>query len=243
MIGTFLQGVLDTQANFILAAAGVCGMTALTLVLLTRNADIATFGQRMFAALWIAVVAGAGVWTTHFVAMIGYRPDAALTYDLALTFVSIVVGILAVGLPIAASLFFPERSLRAVLGTVAGLGVAAMHLTGMSAIENCLTSYNPLVLAVGIAVGVTGFVTALLQDETDPATRLVRSLGMVGGVCGLHFVAMASVSLSLGDAVAGGIGGSFLSILVAVVSLGVFAAAIVATFNHRRTLALMRAGF
>ena len=243
MSGSPLAGLLDTQANFILAAAGVCVMTAFTLVLLTKNTDIATQRQKIFAAVWTAVVAGVGVWTTHFVAMIGYRPDAALSYDFQVTLISILVGVAFVGIPVGVSLFLTGFHARVGLGILAGLGVAAMHLTGMSAIQNCLATYDPLVLIFGIRLGITGFVWAMIQDETDPCTGLSRMLGVVGGVCALHFVAMASVTLDRVEVEVMGIGGSFLSILVAVVSLGVFAFAMVATFNHRRTLPMARAGY
>lgn len=242
MFGLLLQGILETKFNFIAAAAGVCCLTAATLILLMRNTEIATPAQRMFAAIWVALVAGVGVWTTHFVAMIGYRPDAALTYDLGLTLLSILVGIVGVGLPIAASLFFDTRPLRSTLGALAGLGVAAMHMTGMSAIENCLSSYNPIVLGISVLLGVAGFVYALREDAADGGSSAASALGFVVGVCALHFGAMASVELDLVPLGNPGIGGSFLSIMVAVVSLAVFSAAILATFNHRRALALLRAG-
>mgnify|MGYP001627894983 FL=1 len=68
-------------------------------------------------------------------------------------------------------------------------------------------------------------------------------MGIVAGVCSLHFVAIASVTLQAIETTNYGIGGSFLSIMVAVVSLGVFTLAVLATFNHRRTLATLRAGY
>ena len=98
-----MQGIFETQTNFIAAAAGVCVITAGMLVLLMRNSAYATHDQRCLVAVWVALVAGVGVWTTHFVAMIGYRPDAALTYDLQLTAISILVGVVLVGLPISVS--------------------------------------------------------------------------------------------------------------------------------------------
>ena len=240
MIAPLIQGILDTQSNFILAAAGVCLLTAFTLILLMRNADMATQQQRVYGAFWVAVVAGVGVWTTHFVAMIGFRPDAMLTYDLRTTAISIFVGIAFVGLPMAASMFFSERPMRLGLGVAAGLGVTAMHLTGMSALENCLTTYNPLVLGLGILGAVGGFTWTMAQEGSETASTLKRVAGFTGGVCTLHFVAMASLTLSPFEGTATGIGGSFLSIMVAVVSLGVLAFAVVATFNYRRTLAMLR---
>lgn len=175
--------------------------------------------------------------------MIGYRPDAALTYDLALTTISIIVGITLVGLPIAASLFVESEHLRVGLGVVAGLGVAAMHLTGMSALENCLAIYNPLTLLIGIAAGIAGFVLAMLQEGDDMRAQLRKGLGMVSGVCALHFIAMGSVSIDLLEGIANGVGGASLSTLVASISLVVFAISVISTLSYRRSLAMRRAGY
>ncbi|WP_370047094.1 MULTISPECIES: MHYT domain-containing protein [Salipiger] len=243
MLGTLLQGILETQSNFIAAAAGVCVITAGMLVLLMRNSDYATLNQRCVVAVWVALVAGVGVWTTHFVAMIGYRPDAALTYDMSLTAISILVGVVLVGLPVAASLFVKSEHKRVGLGVVAGLGVAAMHLTGMSALENCLAIYNPMTLLIGIAAGIAGFVLAMLQEGDDMRSQLRKGLGMVAGVCALHFIAMGSVSIDLLEGIAYGIGGKFMSTLVASVSLGVFAVTVIGTMGYRRSLAMRRAGY
>ncbi|MBY6003874.1 hypothetical protein KUV62_08150 [Salipiger bermudensis] len=243
MLAILLQGILETQTNFIAAAAGVCVITAGMLVLLMRNSDYATLSQRYVVAVWVALVAGVGVWTTHFVAMIGYRPDAALTYDLSLTTISILVGITLVGLPIAASLFVESEHRRVGLGVTAGLGVAAMHLTGMSALENCLAIYNPLTLLIGIAAGIAGFVLAMLQEGDDMRAQLRKGLGMVSGVCALHFIAMGSVSIDLLEGIANGVGGASLSTMVASISLAVFAISVIGTLSYRRSLAMRRAGY
>ena len=53
--------------------------------------------------LGTAVVGGTGVWTTHFVAMLGYRTDLLLSYDTTRTLGSAFVAIVAVGGPLAVS--------------------------------------------------------------------------------------------------------------------------------------------
>jgi NO-binding membrane sensor protein with MHYT domain len=242
VIVTLIQGILETRPNFIAAAAGVCTLTAATLLLLMRNLDIASHQQRLFAALWLAVVAGVGVWTTHFVAMIGYRPDAALTYDLTVTLVSAAVGVLLIGLPVAATVFFDAPMIRAGLGVIAGLGVGAMHMTGMSALMNCLPTYDPFVLIFGLLLGAGAFSWALSLEGSGAGILMQKAVGIIVGVCGLHFIAMASTSLDVVEGAVAGIGGSFLSIMVAIVAFGVFTVAVLMTFNHRRTLAQLRHG-
>lgn len=236
MIADLLHGILETKPNFILAAAGVCGVMAMMLTLLIKHSEFANTKERRYGAFWIAIVAGVGVWTTHFVAMIGYRPDAGLSYDLQTTLASVAVGILFVGIPMAASEFTRDDRKLMALGVATSLGVAAMHMTGMTAIENCLTNYNLPLLAMAVATSAICFAFAFRQSPSQPVGLLKRAAGVVGGVCSLHFIAMSSVSLTKLNTLNLGIGGQKFSIFVVCLSLGVFAIAIIGTFNHRRAL-------
>ena len=236
MLGTILNGVIETQSNFTATAAAVCTLMAVTLVLSMRNVEMASKVQRRSGLVWIALVAGIGVWATHFVAMIGYRPDLTLTYGPVLTTVSALLAIVFVGGPIAASTLTDKRVALAGLGIVAGIGVAAMHMTGMASIENCLATYNPVVLGIGVILGCAGFIVALCQKAASPKSQIVRVFGIVTGVCALHYIAMSAVSLNMTAATTQGIGDAALSITVAIVSLGVFGIAINATVVQRRLI-------
>ena len=51
--------------------------------------------------MWIAgagVVAGCGIWGTHFVAMLAYRPGVPVAYDPTLTILSILIAALLCGI-------------------------------------------------------------------------------------------------------------------------------------------------
>ena len=91
--------LVDHSLGFVATALVVCAiMAAIVLTVLDRASSVE--GGRRYK--WMAVsaaVAGLGVWTTHFVAMLGFRPDVILGYDPMVTIVSVFVGILFVGLP------------------------------------------------------------------------------------------------------------------------------------------------
>ncbi|SHJ59957.1 MHYT domain-containing protein, NO-binding membrane sensor [Palleronia salina] len=236
-IPLLLGGVFDTKTNFILAAAGVCAIMAITLILLGRNMDHATDEQRKRAGFWTALVAGVGVWATHFVAMLGYRPDAALTYDLETTLLSILAGFVFVGLPLGAALQTWAQKHLAALGAIAGAGVAVMHLTGMSAIENCVTAYNAPILIAAVFLGMAGFAFALRQTEATLQSYALRGAGIVAGVCVLHFTAMSSATLQRTVAGGSGLSNEALSIMISITSIAVFAITVNMTFQQRRILA------
>jgi NO-binding membrane sensor protein with MHYT domain len=57
--------------------------TALRLLVRARSAAHAEIDWRWLTAA--SVVAGAAVWTTHFVAMLAFRPGIPIGYDIPLT--------------------------------------------------------------------------------------------------------------------------------------------------------------
>src|SRR5918995_7127244 len=82
-----------------------------------------------------AVAMGGGIWSMHFVAMLAFSmPDMPVDYDIGLTALSFVLPILVTGVG-----FYTVNRTAVGLGTlslgglVMGLGIIAMHYTGMAA--------------------------------------------------------------------------------------------------------------
>ncbi|MDB5101959.1 MAG: putative signaling protein YkoW, partial [Cyanobacteria bacterium RYN_339] len=89
--------------------------------------------------IWLlagAFTMGAGIWSMHFTGMLAFHLPVATsgTYDAGLTALSLLIAILASGLAITVA--GRKQLSRAQLvggGTIMGLGIAAMHYTGMLA--------------------------------------------------------------------------------------------------------------
>jgi len=189
---TFL---VDHSLGFVVTALVVCAiMAAIVLTVLDRARSV--MGTRRY--LWMAVsagVAGLGVWTTHFVAMLGFRPDAILGYDPIVTLASVFAGIVCVGIPLAATAAVSSRSARVALGGIAGAGVGAMHFTGMSALQGCLATYDLPVTLVSFLAG-CGFFAGAMALKPEGWRRAAVAAMLVVGVCSLHFIAIAGLTLS-----------------------------------------------
>ena len=195
MIALLSQLFPGTSVGSVATAAVVCLAMAATVETLIRQAEASEGRQRAVCMALIVAVAGIGVWTTHFVAILGYRPDATLSYGLSTTMFSAVVGLLFIGGPLAASCAFRGRVTKAAWGALAGAGVAAMHFTGMRALEGCLVTFGAPYVIAAVAAGVAGFAAALTVGGRQ--SGLCRTLLLVAGVCALHFTAMAGVTLEL----------------------------------------------
>ena len=142
-----------------------------------------------------AVVAGTGVWTTHFVAMLGYRTDLVLSYNLATTLASAAAAVLAVGMPLAFSIVCPPGWIRLAAGAASGLGIGVMHISGMAALENCGHVQSVGLNILACSIGVTCMAIARVMPERI-GTRPVTASLIVVAVCGTHFVSIAGAVLT-----------------------------------------------
>ena len=107
---------------------------------------------RRVALLTGALALGGGVWSMHFIGMLAYQLPARVTFSTSLTLLSLV--------PICAASWLALRALTQPnispgrltwSGMVVGLGVGAMHYTGMLSIQSTLEMRHDFVL-VGLSV-------------------------------------------------------------------------------------------
>src|SRR5690348_15603644 len=92
-------------------------------------------GAGWSAQAWLvaaAVAMGGGIWSMHFVAMLAFSLAMPLVYDLGLTVLSLLVAIAVTGI----AFLLVDRLRSRLSGIIAagafmGLGIVAMHYTGM----------------------------------------------------------------------------------------------------------------
>ncbi|KCZ46645.1 EAL domain-containing protein [Hyphomonas sp. CY54-11-8] len=146
--------------------------------------------------LWAASVFAAGVWSTHFIAMNGYRPIHDVTYDGVITFGSGVVAV--TGLLVTALLFGRGQSAfrRTMSGLVAAMTVICLHYSGMEALRGAaLIEYDPVYVIASMAVILVAFMAGfrLFVHPDHPGRLPIAGMFLVGGVVGLHFMSMAGL--------------------------------------------------
>src|SRR3989344_30310 len=118
-----------------------------------------------------AVAMGASIWSMHFIAMLGFDPGSAVSYDPALTLVSFA---LAVGATWGA--FFSaarERSGGALVmlaGAFMGAGICLMHYVGMAALRTAVSLvYGPVLVALSLLIAVAAATAALFAARRERA--------------------------------------------------------------------------
>jgi signal transduction histidine kinase/CheY-like chemotaxis protein len=204
-----------------------------------------TGAGRVLWHLGASVALGGGIWAMHFIAMLAFRIDLPISYDPGLTALSLAIAIAFVGAGVEivrrVSL---QLSRVAVAGVIVGLGVSAMHYTGMAAIRLPGTvAYRPglFSLSVLIAMGAAAAALYLAFSLRETWQRGLAALVMAAAICGMHYTGMAAtviqVDLSrIGEVAAASI--VPLAISVAAGTYGLLLLALVAAIADRRITAV-----
>lgn len=194
-------------------------------------------------AVWIGVAAlavGFGIWATHFVAVLAFRPGFTFNYDLMLTGASLLVAIGVCGAGIAMTSRGDSRADHFLGGAVVGVAISSMHYTGIAAlVMGGGIGWNGGLVAVSILAGI---VLAGLSFLVSVAGRLVwGALLLTLAICAMHFTAMGAADFSkCFPLTAGGeLDGGWMAIGVALVSLFILgvalASAVLDEQDRRRT--------
>ncbi|MFD6529441.1 MHYT domain-containing protein [Streptomyces sp. NPDC060184] len=159
---------------------------------------------------WLLTAAsalGTGIWTMHFVAMLGFGVTGTdIRYDVGLTLFSLIVAMVVVGIGVFAVGHGRNRE-RALLtgGLTTGVGVASMHYLGMAAIHlHGEVHYNPAMIAVSVVIAVVAATAALwaaLNIHTPGAVALA-SLVMGAAVSSMHYTGMLAVGVEVAPSAA-----------------------------------------
>ncbi|WP_434666958.1 putative bifunctional diguanylate cyclase/phosphodiesterase [Aeromonas sp. NJAU223] len=194
------------------------------------------------AVLWLAGGAfamGLGIWSMHFIGMLAFELPIALGYDLALTGLSLVAAIVssAFALWLVSRPQLPWRHI--VIGALLmGAGIASMHYIGMAAMKIMpgIHYHSGLViLSILIAVLASGaalWIAFRLRDSHQRAffRKALASLVMGSAIIGMHYTGMAAAEFpehSLCGALYTGLNTQWLATVVIIVTLAVFAIALV----------------
>jgi NO-binding membrane sensor protein with MHYT domain len=217
----FDHGWITPAVSFVLSVLG--SLLGLTLAVKFRSA--ASHKER---TLWLVLAAiaigGTAIWSMHFVAMMGFDVDnTPIRYDVSLTVASAVIAMVAVGVGLVIALVGSRaRHLRIVTGgIIAGLGVAAMHYTGMAAMRlNGDIDYDVarVGLSIGIAVVAASVALWLAVTVRKPAVIFLSALVMGVAVNGMHFTGMSAMSVRA-RAVTGDLAGATASAMLVPIGL------------------------
>ena len=226
--------------RLVVLAGTICWLASAVAISLFHRARASRGRTR---AVWIcldAAVGGCGIWATHFVAMLAYDPGAGAGYSIPITLLSLVFAIAIVAIGLCIALSSARQSVVALGGAVIGGGVAAMHYTGMAALElPAFIVWSPEIVLTSIVLGsLFAAVALLVAVRCDNAVYTMAATGLLTvAIVSHHFTAMGAVTL-IPDPTLGSDGLSIsptaLSFLTAVAAFAILGLSLLAAMIDRR---------
>lgn len=157
------------------------------------------------ARYWLAGGAlsmGTGIWSMHFIGMLAFSLPIPTAYNIPVTLLSLLIAVLSSGfaLHVVGSAALSTRKLLAA-GTLMGMGIAAMHYTGMAAMEVAPPiRYDETLFALSVAIAVAASIAALwiafrLRTETVLSAfwkKAGSAVVMGAAIAAMHYTGMAA---------------------------------------------------
>ncbi|MFJ5062932.1 MHYT domain-containing protein [Streptomyces nigra] len=154
---------------------------------------------------WLVTAAsaiGTGIWTMHFVAMLGFSVSGTdIRYDVPLTVLSLLVAMAVVCGGVFAVGYSKDRTRALFLGGLTtGVGVASMHYLGMAAVRlNGDITYDPTLVGLSVLIAVAAATAALWAalNIKSPVAVAIASLIMGAAVSSMHYTGMFAVRVDV----------------------------------------------
>ncbi|MET7988020.1 MHYT domain-containing protein [Streptomyces sp. NPDC005281] len=193
----FAFGAVTPAASYLVACVG----SALGLRCVVRSLSNRQSWKPGWLALGAATI-GCGIWTMHFVAMVGFRIQGIpIDYDSRLTSLGLVVAIVMVGIGVFAVGYRGATPVTlTAAGILTGLAVVATHYTGMAALQlNGSLEYDSLTVAASVLIAVAAATAALWTAASYRGFPAALGASLLMGVAltGTHYTGMAALSVHL----------------------------------------------
>src|SRR6478752_6045098 len=189
----------------------------------------ATGTRRRLLLAGATVSFAVAIWTMHFVGMLAVRLPFQVDYLVLPTLLSFLVCAIVVGGAVYATSSGPLTLLRLTLSScLMGGGIFAMHYLGMSALDaSTHMIHNPIYVAasMAIAIAASGLALWLTTGRAWRAPLILSAAAFGMAISGMHYTAMAGVTLYpfvAAASAAPALSTDLLAIVVAVVAFCVF---------------------
>ena len=187
---------LQHDLRLVVLAGLLCFFACATTMSMIVRARVASGWTR---TVWLGaagLVAGCGIWATHFVAMLAYQPGMPIAYDAGLTALSALIAIVLCGVGFWVAL---SRLGAVAGGAIAGVAIAVMHFVGMAAVRvQAEAVWDPFYVGASIAIGAGLMAVAMrIVLQGDGVRRSLAGAGLFTvAICAMHFTAMSAVTFT-----------------------------------------------
>lgn len=174
-------------------AACICWISCAVALKLEQRVQAHRHGPIWLLASGFSI--GAGIWSTHFIGMLGYDPGVVLGYEPRTTLLSLLVAIAAATAAFLLARATPSRWAGAGAGLVLGIGIAGMHFLGIAGVRlPGHFTWDPALAVTAIAAGclLSAVGMAIHVGPAGPRARFAAATVLTVAIAVLHFLAMAA---------------------------------------------------
>lgn len=178
----------------LVALAGVlCFFACASAINMIERARVSSGRTQL---IWLAaagLVAGCGIWATHFIAMLAYQTSLPIQYDAGITALSALIAIVLSGVGYWIAI---RRAGPVVGGAVAGIAIGAMHYVGMAAVRmpaDVIWNYQYVAASIAMGVGfMAGGMYLVIRNRSWRGMLLGAALFTIA-IVAMHFTGMTAV--------------------------------------------------
>ena len=188
--------------RLVLLAGVLCLFACITAMSMIWRARAAQAFEKRIWIVAAGVVAGCGIWGTHFVAMLAYDAGFPVAYDLGITILSALIAMTMCGVGFAISLLGGRPILG---GAVTGAAIGAMHYAGMAAVRVPADAawdlkYISASVVIGVVMMAYGMQFTLKRDTLR--SWLIGAVIFTLAICSMHFTGMTAVLYTFNPTIA-----------------------------------------
>ena len=164
------------------------------------------------SVIWLvagAMSMGTGIWSMHFIGMLSFHLPIKVAFDLPITLLSLIIAIVASFI----ALFFLRQAQLGIrnlaIGTILmGTGIAAMHYTGMFAMQmSPPIRYDPLLFVASVLIAIVASLAALWisfqlrwkHSRQEILAKVGSAVVMGLAISGMHYTGMAAARFAPGS--------------------------------------------
>jgi NO-binding membrane sensor protein with MHYT domain len=197
-VSQFGYGLVTPVLAFLLSYLGC--LLGLLATARARRAERPARARWLVLGAWS--IGGTGIWVMHFMAMIGFGvAGSGISYDVAVTIASWLAAVIVVGI----GLFIvgygrPSAWKILAAGVLTGVGVVAMHYSGVSAMHvNGTISFDRNLVIASVVIAVVAATVALWFTVAIRSVKwIVVAAGVMAvAVCGMHYTGMYAMRVHL----------------------------------------------
>ena len=204
------QLLLDCQHDpgLVILSYIIASVGSLSTLTIARHLDqVQRRSMRLAWGLLGGLCLAAAIWSMHFIGMLAFQAPVVIRYDLAITILSLLVA-LAAALVALYYMAMPRPGLnrQMLAAVIIGLGISAMHYSGMAAIRSPAQAYyHSGLFTLSIAIAISASFAALLlnryvrhgSQKRQRWMMICAALVMGAAIASMHSTGMAALHLVL----------------------------------------------